>query len=68
VQTQNSGTQVNLTSLKSSSVPVSDTLLVFIENGQMSAANAQFYRIQMWHVVVLRAAYAVDSKAPSKKT
>ena len=68
VQTQNSGTQVNLTSLKSSSVPVSDTLFVFIENGQMSAANAQFYRIQMWHVVVLRAAYAVDSKAPSKKT
>ncbi len=68
VRTQNSGTPIHLTSLKSSSVPVSETLLVFIENGQMSAANAQVYRIQMWHVVILRAADAADSKTPSKKT
>jgi hypothetical protein len=49
-------------------VPVSETLFVFIENGQISSANAQVYRIQMWHVVIVRAADAVDSKTPSKKT
>jgi hypothetical protein len=68
VQTQNSGSPIHLTSVKSSSVPVSETLFVFIENGQISSANAQVYRIQMWHVVILRAADAVGSKTPSKKT
>jgi beta-lactamase regulating signal transducer with metallopeptidase domain len=68
VQSQNSGSPIHLTSVKSSSVPVSETLFVFIENGQISSANAQVYRIQMWHVVILRAADAVDSKTPSKKT
>jgi beta-lactamase regulating signal transducer with metallopeptidase domain len=68
VQSQNSGSPIHLTSVKSSSVPVSETLFVFIENGQISSANAQVYRIQMWHVVIVRAADAVDSKTPSKKT
>jgi Zn-dependent protease with chaperone function len=68
VQTQNSGGPVHLTSLMSSPVPVSETLFVFIENGQISSSDAQVYRIQMWHVVILRAADAVDSKTPSKKT
>src|SRR3954471_8172823 len=35
VQSQNSGSLMHLTSLKSSSVPVSETLFVFIENGQI---------------------------------
>ena len=42
VQTQNSGTPIHLTSFKSSSVPVSETLFVFIENGQTSRRTPRF--------------------------
>jgi beta-lactamase regulating signal transducer with metallopeptidase domain len=68
VQSQNSGSPIHLTSLKSSSAPVSETLFVFIENEPMSSVDAQVYRIQMWHVVILPAADDVGSKTPSKKT
>lgn len=59
---------VHLSAMKSGSVPVSQTVLIFIESGVDGPAEAQIYRIQMWHVTVLPTSQAVGSKTPNKKT
>ncbi len=59
---------VHLTALKSQAVPVSETVLVFIEGRDASSAGTQVYRIQMWHITLLPAAEAVSNKIPNKKT
>jgi beta-lactamase regulating signal transducer with metallopeptidase domain len=65
---QNSGSLVHLSSLKSNSVPVSQTVFLFIESGETGSADAQIYRVQMWRVTVLPESDAIGSKTPSKKT
>ena len=59
---------VHLSAMKSSSVPVSQAVLIFIESGIDGPAEAQIYRVQMWHVTVLQRNQAVGSKTPSPKT
>jgi beta-lactamase regulating signal transducer with metallopeptidase domain len=59
---------VHLSAMKSASVPVSQTVLIFIESGMDGPAEAQIYRIQMWHVTVLPRTQAVGSKATSPRT
>ena len=55
-------------SLKPNSLPVSETLLVFIERAERGSGQAQVYRLEMWQVIILPTADAVGSKTPSKKT
>src|SRR5437868_2939310 len=67
-RTQNSSSLVHLSSLKPNSLPVSETLLVFIERAERGSGQAQVYRLEMWQVIILPTADAVGSKTPSKKT
>lgn len=59
---------VHLSSVKSNSAPVTETVFVFIESERDGSADAQVYRVQMWRVTVLPASDAIGSKTPSKKT
>ncbi|HKU26371.1 MAG TPA: M56 family metallopeptidase [Candidatus Sulfotelmatobacter sp.] len=69
VRTQNRPENlVHLSAMKSSSIPVSQAVLIFIESGIDGPAEAQIYRVQMWHVTVLQRNQAVGSKTPSPKT
>jgi len=62
------GNMVHLSSLRSASVPVAETVLVVIDRRQISSSGSQIYHVQLWQMIVLHAQSDLGNKVPSKKT
>jgi hypothetical protein len=59
---------VHLSSIRTNSALVSETVFVFIQSGDRIPGDVQIYHIQMWRVMILPVPEAVSSKSPSKTT
>jgi hypothetical protein len=65
---KNTNPMVHLSSAKTNSTPMSETVFVFIQSGDRISPDGQVYRIQMWRVMIFSAPEAVGSKTSNTKT